>query len=260
MSTCPTVHGEKVVLRILDNMQNALAIESLGLLDAQQKIFRDAISSPQGLILVAGPTGSGKTVTLYSALQYLNTLGRNISTIEDPVEIQLHGINQINISPKIGLTFPNMLRAILRQDPDVIMVGEIRDLETAEIAIQAALTGHLVLSTIHTNSALDTMTRLQGMGIAGYQLANSISLIIAQRLVRKLCLHCRLPDALAESAAYRAGTCAQCLQGYKGRTGIYELLPNPALNPEFMNLTTAGKLKVREGITSLNEIHRVLRI
>ena len=278
INTCPTVCGEKVVLRILDAGKTTLSIDNLGLFDGQKNIFHHKISAPQGLILVTGPTSSGKTVTLYSALQFLNTVGKNISTVEDPVEIRLQGINQVNINPKIGLTFAAVLRTFLRQDPDVIMVGEIRDTETAEIAIQAAHTGHLVLSTLHTSNTLEAISRLQAMGVQPYHLVNSITLIIAQRLVRKLCNACKQPDTLARTAAFRAGECPRCLQGYKGRIGIYELLPMTATLAQlitsathedaitaylqksaFNNLSTAGMQRVAEGTTSLSEIQRVLR-
>lgn len=266
INTCPTLFGEKVVLRLLDARKTSMEINSLGFTADQKKIFLEKISQPQGLILVTGPTGSGKTMTLYSALRHLNISEKNISTVEDPVEIQLAGINQVNINPKIGLHFATALRTFLRQDPDILMVGEIRDPETAEIAIQAAQTGHLVLSTVHTNSALETLARLQSMGIAPYHLSRSISLIISQRLIRKLCQHCR-----------HAQACEHCLDGYQGRVGIYEFLPMTEAIAQlilsgaatqtisaqlqgqgFLSLRQIAMEKVKLGITSLSEINRVL--
>jgi type IV pilus assembly protein PilB len=279
MNTCPTVYGEKVVLRILDGRISGQEINMLGFTPMQKKIFLKNISRPQGLILVAGPTGSGKTVTLYSALRYLNSAEKNISTIENPVEIHLPGINQVNINPKIGLHFATALRTILRQDPDIIMVGEIRDVETAEIAIQAAQTGHLVLSTIHTNSAIETFMRLQTMGIETYNLTHSLTLIVSQRLARKLCPHCKIAEnnPSQDFISYEAVGCNQCLYGYQGRIGIYELLPftdniknlflshSPPgviyqhLHQEnFLSLAACGMLKVKEGITSYSEINRII--
>lgn len=280
INTCPTLFGEKVVLRILNASKVTLEIDALGFSDFQKKIFLEKIRQSQGMIIVTGPTGSGKTLTLYSALNYLNQSDKNISTVEDPIEIQLHGINQVNIHPKIGLNFPTVLRTFLRQDPDIIMVGEIRDHETAEIAIQAAQTGHLVLTTLHTNHALDTLVRLQSMGIATYQMISSISLIIAQRLVRKLCVHCKEIEIIPQQknfSAYRAKGCQHCLDGYQGRTGIYEFLPmteslsqlilagssmneiqNQAKQEGFLTLKQMGMEKVMRGITSLAEIHRVI--
>lgn len=292
MSTCPTLFGEKVVLRLLDSNQISLNIDELGFNLSQKKLFIDKISQPQGLILVTGPTGSGKTVTLYSALQYLNNHQKNISTVEDPIEIQIKGINQVNIHSKIGLHFSTVLRTFLRQDPDIIMVGEIRDTETAEIAIQAAQTGHLVLSTLHTNNAFETLYRLQSMGIPFYNICATTSLIIAQRLVRKLCDYCKQseitsPDILQQVGfshidtaltLYQAKGCDYCLQGYQGRTGIYELLPmtkeitqslllsqpphpssvENSFTKDFFSLRAAGLEKIMQGITSLNELNRVL--
>lgn len=264
ISTCPTVFGEKCVIRNLMTLLTPLMIDELGMHHEQKDFFRRAIKQPQGLILVTGPTGSGKTLTLYSALQNLNTAEVNIISIEDPVEIKLAGINQINIHPKIGLNFSSTLRAILRQDPDIIMVGEMRDKETAEIAIAAAQTGHLVLSTLHTNSAIDSITRLQQMGIELYQMANALRLIIAQRLVRKCCIHCQQG-------------CEQCHKGYVGRTGIYELLEindqvrSILLQENFsqhlktylsqqawMSLQDHAKQKISEKITNAAEVQRVL--
>jgi type IV pilus assembly protein PilB len=274
INICPTVHGEKAVLRILDGRKAVLDIDALGFTASQKTIFIEKISRPQGMVLVTGPTGSGKTVTLYSALRYLNTSDKNISTIENPVEIHMHGINQVNINPKIGLHFAAALRTFLRQDPDIMMVGEIRDVETAEIAIQAAQTGHLILSSVHTNSAIDTFTRLQTMGIETYHLAHSISLIIAQRLARKLCPHCKSPDAVG----FKANGCELCLEGYQGRTGIYEFLPlTENITPLFLagapkqtiidaahcegllTLQAAGFEKIKAGITSLTEINRIIK-
>jgi type IV pilus assembly protein PilB len=283
MNTCPTLFGEKVVLRLLDEKKVSLNINSLGMTTAQEAIFLDKITKPQGMILVTGPTGSGKTVTLYAALRHLNTTEKNISTIEDPIEIQLNGINQISAHPKIGLDFSTMLRALLRQDPDILMVGEIRDRETAQIALQAAQTGHLVLSTVHTNSAADTLIRLQAMGVAPYDLVSSISLIIAQRLVRKLCPLCkRRVTVPAESlklndttnttlTIYEANGCEHCLKGYCGRLGIYEFLLMTeqtaqqilAQQPvsqlvEFNSLRKVAMTKLKDGETTLAEINRVI--
>lgn len=292
ISTCPTVHGEKVVMRILDPTSASLDVDSLGLEPEQRKIFLDAIRLPYGMILVTGPTGSGKTITLYTALGMLNTLDRNISTVEDPVEINLTGINQVNINLKTGLTFSTALRAFLRQDPDIIMIGEMRDLETAEIGIKAAQTGHLVLSTLHTNSAPEALTRLKNMGVPAYNTATSVSLIIAQRLARKLCEHCKtpeilpeevmlnegfLPDELSQLQIFKAVGCEHCTNGYKGRLGIFEMLPitptlaevilrsgsmleiiEQAKKEGFQSLHESGLKKVRQGITSLEEVNRII--
>lgn len=288
INTCPILFGEKIVLRLLDAKNASLDINELGLTENQKNLFFEKITRPQGLILVTGPTGSGKTLTLYSALNYLNNSEKNISTVEDPIEIQLHGINQVNINPKINLHFTTALRTFLRQDPDIIMIGEIRDTETAEIAIQAAQTGHLVLSTLHTNSAIEAITRFQSMGVAAYNIINSITLIIAQRLVRKLCSRCKQKENLSRSTLknlaitedntiYHAVGCQYCLQGYYGRTGIYEFLPvTPSIaeliisqastqsiidaaNKEgFCSLRETGLTKVLQGITSLTEINRVI--
>ena len=242
VSTCPTLFGEKVVTRILDPSSAMLGIDALGYEPFQRELYLKYLAKPQGMILVTGPTGSGKTVSLYTGLNILNTEDCNISTAEDPAEINLPGINQVNVNNKVGLTFASALRAFLRQDPDVIMVGEIRDLETAEIAIKAAQTGHLVLSTLHTNDAPQTLTRLVDMGVKPYAIATSVSLIIAQRLARKLCSNCKQPidipaEALkkegfearrhrkAESECIRAVGCGQCTDGYKGRMGIYQVMP-----------------------------------
>ncbi len=273
LSTCPTLNGEKIVIRLLDSNKKLLILDELGLTETDQKLLCHALSQPQGLILVTGPTGSGKTITLYTALNFLNKITHNISTVEEPVEIQVPGINQVNIHEKAGLTFSSVLRALLRQDPDIIMVGEIRDKETAEIAIRAAQTGHLVLSTLHTNSAIDTLIRLINMGIASFNLANSLQLIIAQRLVRKLCPHCKL---LQSNDIYQPKGCHSCLEGYHGREGIFELMPisksigeliladkkseffTQAESEGMKGLWQAGMYKVQAGITSLAEIYRVV--
>lgn len=281
LSTCPTLFGEKIVLRLLDTHHTALDIETLGFTEDQRQVFLQKISQPQGLILVAGPTGSGKTVTLYSALQHLNTLQKNISTAEDPIEIQLSGINQVNINPKIGLHFSTILKTFLRQDPDILMVGEIRDQETAEIAIQAAQTGHLVFSTIHANNVYESLVRLQSMGIPTYHLLHSIALLISQRLVRKLCVHCKQLNMISAADLielgfhldhanaidiYRAANCAECNQGYQGRTGIFELLPiteditqlENIHHKKISSLRQIGFEKIKSGITSIAELNRVI--
>lgn len=291
INTCPTLFGEKVVLRLLNPKHINLEFNSLGLTDNQAQTILHYISKPQGLILVTGPTGSGKTITLYTALNHLNSPDKNISTVEDPIEIQLPGINQVNVQPKIGLDFASVLRSFLRQDPDIIMVGEIRDLETAEIAIQAAQTGHLVFSTLHTNSTIDTITRLRSIGVASYNIANSISLIIAQRLIRKLCSHCKQPEyipseslislgfelSLLQHMFFRAIGCMHCTNGYSGRTAIYEILPitsninelildntssikllHYAKSNGFISLKQSGIQKVIDGTTSIMELNRVI--
>ncbi|MDF2867333.1 MAG: Type pilus assembly ATPase PilB [Gammaproteobacteria bacterium] len=292
ISTCPTVHGEKVVMRILDPASASLDIDNLGFEPEQKELFLKTIRLPYGMILVTGPTGSGKTITLYTALGMLNTLDRNISTVEDPVEINLTGINQVNINVKTGLTFSTALRSFLRQDPDIIMIGEMRDLETAEIGIKAAQTGHLVLSTLHTNSAPEALTRLKHMGIAPFNIASSVSLIIAQRLARKLCDHCKQPENLPEQTllnqgfaqeeltqlkTFKAVGCEHCTNGYKGRLGIFEMLPisaniaeiimdsgsisdiiNQAKKQGFQSLHESGLRKVRQGLTSLEELNRII--
>ena len=291
VNTMPTLWGEKVVLRILDPTSAQMGIEALGYEEYQKDLFVKAIQKPQGMVLVTGPTGSGKTVSLYTALNILNTAEVNISTAEDPVEINLPGVNQVNVNPKVGMTFANALRAFLRQDPDIIMVGEIRDLETAEIAIKAAQTGHMVLSTLHTNSAPQTLSRLMNMGVASYNIASSVTLIIAQRLGRKLCQHCKeevkVPadelihqgfgeNELKELTIYKAVGCDQCNHGYKGRVGIYEVMPisdeigriimesgnailiaDQARREGVNDLRQSGLNKVRMGLTSLEEINRV---
>lgn len=281
VSTCPTTSGEKVVIRILDPHNVTLGIEALGFSSKQKEYVTHALDSPQGMILVTGPTGSGKTVSLYTALNRLNTKEVNIITAEDPVEIKVAGINQVNINPKVGLTFSNALRAFLRQDPDIIMVGEIRDLETAEIAVKAAQTGHLVLSTLHTNSAAETLTRLVNMGIPTFNIASSVTLIIAQRLARKLCDHCKIiredviPD-FEEIKLYKAVGCPQCTQGYRGRIGLFEVLPmskslgelimsganslailKMAQAEGMLSIYQSGLEKIKQGITTIEEINRV---
>ena len=295
VNTCPTLYGEKVVLRILDSSTAQVGVDILGFEDDQKRLFLEAINKPYGMILVTGPTGSGKTVSLYSALNLLNEPGVNISTAEDPVEIQVTGINQVNINEATGLDFASSLRAFLRQDPDIIMVGEIRDLETGEIAVKAAQTGHLVLSTLHTNDAPQTLTRLANMGIPPYNIASSVNLIMAQRLARRLCEHCKQPEDLPKTALleegfsegevaegltiYKPTGCDKCNNGYKGRIGIFEIMPvsegigqlimengNAIQLKEqaikegyYYDLRTAGLLKVKNGITSLEEINRVTK-
>ena len=293
VNTLPTLWGEKIVMRILDPSSAQMGIDALGYEPDQKELYLNALKQPQGMILVTGPTGSGKTVSLYTGINILNTVDINISTAEDPVEINMEGINQVNVNPKQGLDFAQALRSFLRQDPDVIMVGEIRDLETAEIAIKAAQTGHLVLSTLHTNSAAETLTRLQNMGIAGFNIATSVNLIIAQRLARKLCPHCKkeaeIPrEALLEEGfpAEKIGTfkvyepvgCDQCNGGYRGRQGIYEVVRNTKelqrlimeagnaieiatqMRKEgFNDLRTSGLAKVMQGVTSLAEVNRVTK-
>ncbi|WP_136255175.1 type IV-A pilus assembly ATPase PilB [Onishia niordana] len=293
VSSLPTVYGEKLVLRILDPTTAQMGIDSLGFTPPQREMYEQALSDPQGMILVTGPTGSGKTVSLYTGINIINTGERNISTAEDPVEIKVPGVNQVNVLPKIGLNFASALRAFLRQDPDVVMVGEIRDLETAEIAVKASQTGHLVLSTVHTNSAAETLTRLSNMGIAPFNIASSVSLIIAQRLARRLCQHCKeasnLPvEALKEegfndqeiqqATIYHPVGCRHCTLGYKGRVGIYEVVPisesmsqlimrngnaieldHQARNEGHPDLRRSGLLKVMQGMTSLEEINRIIR-
>ncbi|EKD76953.1 MAG: hypothetical protein ACD_42C00522G0001 [uncultured bacterium] len=291
ISTCPTIYGEKVVLRILDPDAIPLDISALGMEDAQQAMYLKAVHEPQGIILVTGPTGSGKTVSLYTAIKLLNSIEENICTIEDPIEIYMPGVNQVHMNAKTGLTFARAMRAFLRQDPDIIMVGEIRDLETADIAIKAAQTGHLVLSTIHTNNAPMTVVRLINIGLEAYNIASSVILIIAQRLVRKLCRHCRkpakiAPDILLQQGVdkkdlgltfYEPGQCTKCTNGYKGRTGIYELMAiTPAIRDIILHggdvaalteqakkegmitLRQAGVNKVKAGITSFEELNRVI--
>ena len=291
VSTMPTLFGEKMAIRILDTTAANLRIETIGLTDKQLDTYREAALQPHGMILVTGPTGSGKTVSLYSALNVLNTTERNISSIEDPVEIYVSGINQVNLNEKAGLTFAKTLRAFLRQDPDVLMVGEIRDLETADIAIKAAQTGHMVLSTLHTNDAPSSLTRLLNMGVAPFNIASSVSLVIAQRLVRRLCDSCRdvikfSPEALLQVGfkeeeldsleLFQAVGCSGCTMGYRGRTGIFEVMPmsneiadivmsngstvdisRQAKSEGIKNMRVSGLDKVAKGITTLEEIERV---
>jgi len=292
MSTCPTLFGEKIVLRILDSAQAMLGIDSLGYEPAQRELYLKNLARPQGMILVTGPTGSGKTVSLYTGLNILNKEDTNISTAEDPAEINLPGVNQVNVNNKVGLTFAAALRAFLRQDPDVIMVGEIRDLETAEIAIKAAQTGHLVLSTLHTNDAPQTLTRLVDMGVKPYAIATSVSLIIAQRLGRRLCSNCKQRIDVPAEALRKEGFqdediaagiqifgpkgCTNCTEGYKGRVGIYQVMPvteaigriimtggnaidigDQAAKEGVWDLRRAGLEKVRAGLTSLEEVNTI---
>lgn len=296
VNTLPTQYGEKIVLRILDPSSAQMGIEALGYEPDQQQAYVDTLHEHQGMILVTGPTGSGKTVSLYTGLNILNTAERNISTAEDPVEINMEGINQVQVNARVGLTFAEALRAFLRQDPDVVMVGEIRDLETAEIAIKAAQTGHMVLSTLHTNSAPETLTRLLNMGVASFNVATSVSLIIAQRLARRLCTHCKepfedIPEKVLkeegfenisipfnEIQIFRANGCDKCVHGYKGRVGLYEVLTvSPAISKlimeggnsleiaelgkqeGFRTLRQAALKKTAEGIISLEEANRTTK-
>ncbi|MFL0801734.1 MAG: type IV-A pilus assembly ATPase PilB [Agarilytica sp.] len=296
VNTLPTLFGEKIVLRILDPSSAKLGIDALGYEDGQKRLFMDALSQPQGMILVTGPTGSGKTVSLYTGLNILNTVERNISTAEDPVEINLEGINQVNVNTKVGLTFATALRSFLRQDPDIVMVGEIRDLETAEIGIKAAQTGHLVLSTLHTNSAPETLTRLMNMGVPTFNVATTVSLIIAQRLARRLCPLCKKPadnipdEVLTEEGFDKIGIpreeftlfhptgCEKCNDGYKGRVGVYEVvritpkiskiimeggnaiqIAEAATEAGFNNLRISALRKASIGVTSLEEANRVTK-
>lgn len=293
VNTLPTLWGEKIVMRILDPSSAQMGIDALGYEADQKELYTQALKQPQGMILVTGPTGSGKTVSLYTGLNILNTIDINISTAEDPVEINMEGINQVNVNNRQGLDFAQALRSFLRQDPDVIMVGEIRDLETAEIAIKAAQTGHLVLSTLHTNSAAETLTRLQNMGVASFNIATSVSLIIAQRLARKLCPQCKKPSDLPRETLIDEGFdpetvgnftvfepvgCEHCNGGYKGRQGIYEVvkvtkalqqlimeagnsidIANQMRKEGFNDLRASGLRKVIQGVTSLAEINRVTK-
>ena len=292
VNTLPTMFGEKIVMRILDPTSAQMGIDALGYDDDQKQLFLDALAKPQGMILVTGPTGSGKTVSLYTGLSILNTDERNISTAEDPVEINMEGVNQVLVNNKVGLDFAEALRSFLRQDPDIIMVGEIRDIETAEIAIKAAQTGHLVLSTLHTNSAAETITRMMNMGVPAYNIASSVSLIIAQRLARRLCKQCSIPetevphDALMElgfndemlenATIKRAVGCEACKDGYRGRVGIYEVvkitktlanlimggdnsidLDKQARREGFADLRLSALRKAAQGLISLEEVNRV---
>ena len=296
VNTLPTLFGEKIVLRILDPSSAKLGIDALGYEDDQKKLYMDALVQPQGMILVTGPTGSGKTVSLYTGLNILNTTERNISTAEDPVEINLEGINQVNVNAKVGLTFSSALRSFLRQDPDIVMVGEIRDLETAEIGIKAAQTGHLVLSTLHTNSAPETLTRLLNMGVPAFNVATTVSVIIAQRLARRLCNNCKVPAddipdkvlsdegfddiglSREEITLFHPKGCASCSNGYKGRVGVYEVvritpkiskiimeggnaieIADAAREEGFNNLRISALRKASMGVTSLEEANRVTK-
>jgi type IV pilus assembly protein PilB len=293
VSTCPTLWGEKIVMRILDSSSAQMGIDALGYEESQKDLYLAALKQPQGMILVTGPTGSGKTVSLYTGLNILNTVDVNISTAEDPVEINLEGINQVNVNPKQGMDFTAALRSFLRQDPDIIMVGEIRDIDTASIAIKAAQTGHMVMSTLHTNSAAETLTRLRNMGVPSFNIATSVNLIIAQRLARKLCSYCKkevkIPnealleegfpaDQLGNFKIYGPVGCENCNGGYKGRVGIYEVVKNtPALQriimeegnsidigaqmrkDGFNDLRTSALLKAMQGVTSLEEVNRVTK-
>jgi type IV pilus assembly protein PilB len=292
ISTCPTLHGEKIVIRILNPEGTSLKIKDLGLESQQLEFLTQAIQRPQGMILVTGPTGSGKTVSLYSVLQELNSIHKNISSVEDPVEINLSGINQVHVNAKIGLDFADVLRTFLRQDPDIIMVGEIRDTITAEIAVKAAQTGHLVLSTLHTNNTVESVTRLLNMGIPAYNLHSTLILIVAQRLIRKLCPLCKREQKLPTEVLLQAGFdlkeldtlqiyeavgCSNCFRGYKGRIGIFETLPITetisrmimqqtgaldiaiqAKKESVVSLRAAALNKVRIGLTSLLEVDRVI--
>ncbi|MDO6645885.1 type IV-A pilus assembly ATPase PilB [Acinetobacter guillouiae] len=293
VNSLPTLFGEKLVLRILDPSSAMLGIDALGYEEKQKALFMEALEKPQGMLLITGPTGSGKTVSLYTGLNILNTESSNISTAEDPVEINLEGINQVNVNLKAGLTFSVALKSFLRQDPDIIMVGEIRDLETAEIAIKAAQTGHMVMSTLHTNSAPETLTRLRNMGVPSFNIATSVNLVIAQRLARRLCNHCKAPVEIPRQSLLEMGFteqdlsnpdlqifqpvgCSECREGYKGRVGIYEVMKvTPEISKIIMedgnalqiaaaseklgfdNLRRSGLIKVINGLTSLQEINRV---
>lgn len=293
VNSLPTLFGEKLVLRILDPSSAMLGIDALGYEEKQKALFMEALEKPQGMLLITGPTGSGKTVSLYTGLNILNTESSNISTAEDPVEINLEGINQVNVNLKAGLTFSVALKSFLRQDPDIIMVGEIRDLETAEIAIKAAQTGHMVMSTLHTNSAPETLTRLRNMGVPSFNIATSVNLVIAQRLARRLCNHCKAPVEIPRQSLLEMGFteqdlsnpdlqifqpvgCNECREGYKGRVGIYEVMKvTPEISKIIMedgnalqiaaaseklgfdNLRRSGLIKVINGLTSLQEINRV---
>lgn len=291
VNTLPTLFGEKIVMRILDPAAAKMGIDALGYEDDQKTLYMNALARPQGMILVTGPTGSGKTVSLYTGLNILNQEGTNISTAEDPVEINLEGINQVNVNNKVGLDFATALRSFLRQDPDIIMVGEIRDLETASISIKAAQTGHMVLSTLHTNSAAETLTRMMNMGVPSFNIATTVNLIIAQRLARRLCNNCKAPadipeetllnegftkELLKEGGLYKPVGCNQCNKGYKGRVGIYEVVRitpkisriimeegnsiqlSEAFRDEgFNDLRRSGLVKAAKGITSLEEVNRV---
>ncbi|ANX05636.1 type IV-A pilus assembly ATPase PilB [Immundisolibacter cernigliae] len=294
VSTCPTLYGEKIVMRVLDGGNGLLTVDELGFNPAQRELFEHNLQKPYGMVLITGPTGSGKTMTLYAGLKELNQPGINISTAEDPVEIVMEGVNQVNVNVKAGLTFAAALRSFLRQDPDVILIGEIRDLETAEIAVKAAQTGHMVLATLHTNDAPQTITRLINMGVPSYNVAAALNLIMAQRLARRLCKVCKRPLELprqtllkegfgeeeidAGLTIYEAVGCDRCTDGYKGRIGIYQVMTisddmrklitreasdieiaAQAKHEGIADLIQAGLDKVREGVTSLSEIHRITK-
>ncbi len=290
ISTLPTLWGEKIVLRLIDSRSSRLAINELGFSTIQQQLFVNALTKPRGLVLVTGPTGSGKTVTLYAGLNHLNAVERNISTVEDPIEMNIEGVNQVHINPAINLTFSSVLKAFLRQDPDVLMIGEVRDFETADIAIKASQTGHLVLSTLHTNSAAETIIRLSSMGIELYNLLSAVSLVIAQRLARRLCSYCKVvePNQHAIKAElgitqaqplYKAKTtgCERCNEGYYGRIGVYEVMPidprllnninkessaaqlqSVAIEQGMITLNQSGLLHLSSGIISYPELQRIL--
>lgn len=293
VNSLPTLFGEKLVLRILDPSSAMLGIDALGYEPEQKDLFMQALDKPQGMLLITGPTGSGKTVSLYTGLNILNREDTNISTAEDPVEINLQGINQVNVNNKVGLTFSAALKSFLRQDPDIVMVGEIRDLETAEIAIKAAQTGHMVMSTLHTNSAPETLTRLRNMGVPSFNIATSVNLVIAQRLARRLCSQCKKPADIPKQSLLEMGFtetdlqqpefqiyepvgCNECREGYKGRVGIYEVMKvtpeisriimedgnaleiaDASARAGFNNLRRSGLVKVMQGVTSLQEVNRV---
>jgi len=293
VNSLPTLFGEKLVLRILDPSSAMLGIDALGYEPEQKDLFMQALDKPQGMLLITGPTGSGKTVSLYTGLNILNREDTNISTAEDPVEINLQGINQVNVNNKVGLTFSAALKSFLRQDPDIVMVGEIRDLETAEIAIKAAQTGHMVMSTLHTNSAPETLTRLRNMGVPSFNIATSVNLVIAQRLARRLCSQCKKPADIPKQSLLEMGFtetdlqqpefqiyepvgCNECREGYKGRVGIYEVMKvtpeisriimedgnaleiaDASARAGFNNLRRSGLIKVMQGVTSLQEVNRV---
>ena len=293
VNSLPTLFGEKIVLRILDPSSAMLGIDALGYEHDQKTLFMNALDKPQGMLLITGPTGSGKTVSLYTGLNILNREDTNISTAEDPVEINLEGINQVNVNPKVGLTFAAALKSFLRQDPDIVMVGEIRDLETAEIAIKAAQTGHMVMSTLHTNSAPETLTRLRNMGVPSFNIATSVNLVIAQRLARRLCSQCKTLTNIPKQSLlemgftetdlnhpefqiYEPAGCSECRDGYKGRVGIYEVMKitpdisklimedanaiqiaEASKKAGFNNLRRSGLIKVMQGVTSLQEVNRV---
>jgi type IV pilus assembly protein PilB len=293
VNSLPTLFGEKLVLRILDPSSAMLGIDALGYEPEQKELFMQALDKPQGMLLITGPTGSGKTVSLYTGLNILNREDTNISTAEDPVEINLQGINQVNVNNKVGLTFSAALKSFLRQDPDIVMVGEIRDLETAEIAIKAAQTGHMVMSTLHTNSAPETLTRLRNMGVPSFNIATSVNLVIAQRLARRLCSQCKKPADIPQQSLLEMGFtetdlqqpefqiyepvgCNECREGYKGRVGIYEVMKvtpeisriimedgnaleiaDASARAGFNNLRRSGLIKVMQGVTSLQEVNRV---